>query len=643
LLAPLPMNSPTARSSHKPVIVVIILSTFVAFFLYDVAESLWLKEASPGTLHLLHEARAVLTCLIIAGATIAAAIQRRPTPFPSAELTAKSWQESPLVHLADWFLWMRWLACASAAILILVTIEISHLLPAVLLLPLLGCVAFLAVSNVVFTRLLAFSPGTVARQVAFQVLADLGTLSVLLHFSGGIENPLSLLYLFHVIISGILFTRKWCYLVAFFAFAMFGLMAAFEYFDLISHYTLEIFPHADSHGSGEEVLHAAHYGPYVTSRILLQGLILMITGYFITTIMERLRRREQDARDLAISESEARERLESVVDAAGAGLRLLDSSLTPTWTNAKFLQWEPDEELALSAARLTLQDGLTRSTEHQVPQPDGSHRYYATTTAAMIGENEQPHHVVQLVQDISERKSAEAEAIHIGKLAAVGELAGNLAHEINNPLGILTARIHLLLRSREQLPEKATEDLQTMGSLVDRISGITRSMLGHVRPSNRERKSMHIQPLLEHAGLLSESYASRKNVHITFDIAGQSPAVLASAGELEQILVNLLLNAVDASPSGGTVRVEAVGAKLESGKEVLRVSVEDEGPGVPESIRPRIFEAFFSTKKTGEGTGLGLSLSLRIAKDHGGIIRVEQGAVGARFVMDIPAHSVVDA
>jgi signal transduction histidine kinase len=637
------MNSRFASASHKPAIVVIILSTFGLFFFYELVEARWLQGSSAANLHLYREIRAGFTCIVIAAATVMAARRRRPSPFPTDEITHASWHEGPLVHLADWFLWMRWLACASASILILVTVEISHLLPGELLLPLLGCVGFLALTNVGFTRLLLSNPKTVDHQVSIQVLADLGTLSALLHFSGGIENPLSLLYLFHVIISGILFSRKRCYLVAVFAFLMFGVMAALEFFDFIPHYTLEIFPHADDHGTGKEALHAAHYGPYVFSRILLQGLILLITGYFITTIMDRLRRREQDARDLALRESEAREQLESVVDAAGVGLRLLDSELHSTWTNAKFHLWAPNERLALSMAEQTLQDGVSRTSEHEVEGADGRTRYYATTTAAMVGDHDRPHHVVQLVQDISVAKDAEVEAIHIGKLAAVGELAGNLAHEINNPLGILTARIHLLLKSREQLPDKAQEALQQMSGLVDRITGITRSMLGHVRPSNRERKSLHIEALLERASVLTESYASRKEVRIVLAGPAGTPAVLGSAGELEQILVNLLLNAVDASPPGGTVTVEASAAELDSGKEVLRLSIEDEGAGVPESMRQRIFDAFFSTKKTGEGTGLGLSLSSRIAKDHGGSIRVEQGSVGARFVMDLPAHHPGDA
>ena len=323
---------------------------------------------------------------------------------------------------------------------------------------------------------------------------------------------------------------------------------------------------------------------------------------------------------------------------SGWRLRLLDAGLSPTWTNAMFRRWAPEESASLAVAARTLSDGATRSSEHQIKEADNRSRFFALTTAAMAGDDSQPRHVVQLVQDITSRKEAEAEAIHVGKLAAVGELAGNLAHEINNPLGILSARIHLLLKDRDRPAELVTEDLRKLSSQVDRISGITRSLLGHVRPSARERDPLRIEQVFEHAVVLMETLASRKNIRITWHAAEDSPLIVASAGELEQVLVNLLMNAVDASPSGGTVEVSAAGVTLDSGEEALQIAVEDAGPGLPDALRPRVFEPFFSTKKTGEGTGLGLSLSQRIVKDHGGEIRVEQGRVGARFLVVIPSR-----
>lgn len=605
--------------------------------MYEIAEPLWLANQSESSLHLYRLIRAIATSSILGVLVLAAGLERKYSPFPGVQMKLSGEPDAPLIQLAEWYLWMRWIACAAATTSILLATDIFSFLPPGLLLPLLGSVSLLALANMIFTRVLHTSAIPLLRQIILQIFADLLALTVMLHYSGGIENPISFLYIFHVIISGILLPRFGCYLVVLIAFCLFTAMALLEYFDAIPHYTLQIFPHGNQghHASGDQV-HASHHGPFVVSRILLQGMLFLTSGYFITAIMERLRYREIEAEELARKEQEARIQLESVVDTVGTGLRLMNANLEPTWANSKFKQWQAEHSRSLQAARDTLNDGKLRTFEHSKQNANGQQQFFETTTAAMFSEGGTPSHIVQLVQEITARKEAEEEAIHTGKLAAVGELAGNLSHEINNPLGVLTTRLHLLLRKSAELPPKVESDLNKVAAMADRISAITRSMLGHIRPSEPQKELFAISRVFEHAKSLTTNMAARKNVAIQFQVALGTPTIKGSAGAIEQVVVNLVLNALDASPNGGAIQVNASPETTASDRNVVCISVEDEGPGVPETMREKIFDAFVSTKKSGKGTGLGLSLSQRIVKEHNGSIYVVEGAVGAKFVVKIP-------
>jgi signal transduction histidine kinase len=596
----------------------------------------------PGTMHLLaslfardeglHDDSTALLGLVVTVALVAASILGfvRSRGNTLAELRDEEGAGDSLTHVAHWFLQMRWLASGIAAVLVLATVEVAHQLGQHLLLPLLLCIVALAGANQVFSILLRRRSGPPEFLVGSQVVCDLVILTLMLHFSGGIENPLSLLFIFHVIIAGILFARASCYRVVILSVVMFAVLALAEFWEFVPHYTLEVFPH-QTQDRGH--LHASHNGPYVVSRILLQAVLLFTTAYFITTIMEGLRVRERRARSLAQRETEARERLESVVEAAGAGLRLLDSDLRPIWSNARFDAWAEAEDELLETARHTLADSHARVTEHRREGKQGRPNFYATTTAAMAGPDGEAHSVVQLVQDVTARREAEAQVLHTEKLAAVGELAGNVAHEINNPLGILSTRLHLMRRKPASEEAGLGKDLDKMVQLAERITSITRALLGYCRPDQAERRPVLLGPALDRTRELTTARARARSVRISYACDPAAPQVLGNPGEIEQVVLNLAVNAIDATPKDGQVRVSA-GPNGDG----LLLAVDDSGPGVPVDLRERIFEPFFSTKKSGEGTGLGLSICKRIVREHGGTLEVVDSALGgARFEVRLPS------
>ena len=192
---------------------------------------------------------------------------------------------------ALWLIHLRWIFLTAAFIFIFITIKILKFLPEETWLPLLLTILLITVYNIIFRYLrLNRNIGNLSLQIYFDLLA----LTVIIHFSGGIENPLSLLPIFHVIISGIILSKNKCYMVAAVANLVLGGLFLLEWSEFIKHYTILIFTHGD-HGD----FHVAHHTMYVFSRILLNLLVLFLIAFFTTILSEWAQRNEREARNLA--------------------------------------------------------------------------------------------------------------------------------------------------------------------------------------------------------------------------------------------------------------------------------------------------------------------------------------------------------
>lgn len=227
----------------------------------------------------------------------------------------------------------------------------------------------------------------------------------------------------------------------------------------------------------------------------------------------------------------------------------------------------------------------------------------------------------RLVEDL--RRSRE-QVLRADRLGTLGTLAAGLAHEINNPL----VSIHTFL---ELAPEKRSEDDPSFWGEyhrlttreVERIRGLVARM-AHLAKGGRdgaELGSVDLGSLAEEVSTLVAREARAAEVRLAVDVAPPTQRIAAVRDHLHQVLLNLLLNAIDASPPGTTVRVR-VGRDPEHPDECVWMSVEDEGPGIPESLLERVFDPFFTTKDPDLGTGLGLMICHRIVSDHGGTIEV---------------------
>ena len=252
----------------------------------------------------------------------------------------------------------------------------------------------------------------------------------------------------------------------------------------------------------------------------------------------------------------------------------------------------------------------------------------------ILDEEDQPLQAILLEQDNTERRDLEAILTQSEKLAAVGQLAAGVAHEINNPLTAIIANAQLLRRG---LPSNS--DLQESVDLIARAGGraaqVVRNLLDFARKEEYRLGLTDLNETIERALELVQHELLEHGVRLQFDADPNLPLILASPDHLQSVWLNLLLNAIDSmdkTPAEIRIATRRVGSEIQ-------VSVTDNGKGItPERLR-RVFEPFYTTKAAGRGTGLGLSVSHRIVKQHNGSIRVEsQVGMGSTFTVLLPAN-----
>lgn len=223
--------------------------------------------------------------------------------------------------------------------------------------------------------------------------------------------------------------------------------------------------------------------------------------------------------------------------------------------------------------------------------------------------------LAELREANAQLRSAQESLIRSEKLASVGQLAAGVAHEVGNPLAAASGYAELL-GDESMDPAERAEVLQRLGAQLDRIQSIIRGLLDFSRDEPAVRVG-RVDPFrVARASLeLVEGVSDARGVAFEVDVSKETPAVRASESHLEQVLVNLLMNAVDATSGvdGGCVSLRATWDE-----EQVRISVEDNGSGIAEDVKARIFDPFFTTKEPGQGTGLGLAICARIVESFGG-------------------------
>jgi two-component system NtrC family sensor kinase len=238
------------------------------------------------------------------------------------------------------------------------------------------------------------------------------------------------------------------------------------------------------------------------------------------------------------------------------------------------------------------------------------------------------------------RAASELRIIQSEKQASVGRLAAGVAHEINNPLtGVLTYT-HMLLR-RKDIATDMRADLQIIAEATERVRKIVKGLLDFSRQTKLDPEATDVNRLVGAAISLVENQALVKGVAIDFHPGENLPEVTLDRSQVQSVIINIIINALDATEPGGHIRIFTAASLSGDGaaQEGIEITFADSGCGVtPENLN-KLFDPFFTTKGVGQGTGLGLSVSLGIVQRHGGHIRVQsEVGKGSRFFVWLPVH-----
>jgi PAS domain S-box-containing protein len=363
----------------------------------------------------------------------------------------------------------------------------------------------------------------------------------------------------------------------------------------------------------------------------------------------------------ALTRSEATAR--AVLDSASEGILLIDATGRITLVNPaaeRMFGYDPTELLGQSLEILLPERVRDAHLEHRA-------RYFAGPRVRPMGSGldlagrrkdgtEFPVEIslsyvrtpeamsaMALITDITERKRAEAElrrqretVYQTEKLAALGTLSAGIAHEMNNPLGIITSRIEIMLLDAEEngLPAQMLEDLQVLHRATQRVARIATNLRSFGRQTPREHAPVYLNAVVQETLLLMQKPLEVDGISLVTSLDPGLVPILGDASTLQQVLLNLVTNAREAMESGGEIRIET--GRLAERPDWVRVVIADTGPGISPEELSKVFDPFFTTKKT--GTGLGLSVSYGIVQDHHGTVDVQSvPGRGTTFILAFPA------
>jgi PAS domain S-box-containing protein len=276
---------------------------------------------------------------------------------------------------------------------------------------------------------------------------------------------------------------------------------------------------------------------------------------------------------------------------------------------------------------------------------DGSAVWVEVTARAEPSAEDGVVHVEALMRDVSERKKLDDQSrdlyqqlLQAEKMAALGQTISGVAHELNNPLATILSWAERLVE--RTLDDKSRRGVEVILGEAERAARIVRNLLTFARKRQSTRSMIDVNQVVQET-LTLRSYEQRvTNIEVITALAAGLPQVFADAHQIQQVLLNLVINAEQAmiTANGRGSLVLRTWHDVERESVVLEVT--DDGPGVAQEMKSKIFDPFFTTKEVGKGTGLGLTVAYAIVQEHGGRIRVESTPTGASFIVELPVSGV---
>ena len=277
--------------------------------------------------------------------------------------------------------------------------------------------------------------------------------------------------------------------------------------------------------------------------------------------------------------------------------------------------------------------GFISSEEFDLILEDGARRRVLLSGSLAKSPSDEGETIHFLIKDIEQRRLMQKQMAQADKLASIGELSSGIAHEINNPLGIILGYTQLLMRT-EQPNSARFSDLKTIEKHVKSCKAIVEDLLNFARTSSAQKENLDIHIVIDDVIGFVRHHSNLENIQIETVFAPNLPPALMDEKKIKQVLINLLMNAIHAVARKGSIKIST---GLNDPASRITVEVSDTGHGIEKENLLRIFDPFFTTKPTGEGTGLGLSVSYGIIKGHGGNITVKSElGQGAAFTLSLP-------
>ncbi len=268
--------------------------------------------------------------------------------------------------------------------------------------------------------------------------------------------------------------------------------------------------------------------------------------------------------------------------------------------------------------------------EISIGLPTGQSKIFDIAKTPLRDNQMNPYGTIIVFEDTTEKISLQQQLVTSEKLASVGLLSAGVAHEINTPLTGISSYVQMLQKKLADSPHAPI--LDKIEVQTDRVAKIVKSLLNFARnPSETVFYQVDLREIIQGIISLIDYKLKNLNIKLEIDLGSLSP-IWAQGEQLQQVFINIILNAIDAMPDGGTL-----GIQLTQDRNIAFVKIRDTGTGISRQHLPHIFDPFFTTKGIGKGTGLGLSISYAIIKDHGGHITVEsETGVGTRFTISVP-------
>ena len=289
----------------------------------------------------------------------------------------------------------------------------------------------------------------------------------------------------------------------------------------------------------------------------------------------------------------------------------------------------------------------SRNTERELRRKDGSIIPVSKNINVVRDKSGMIMQVIETFEDLSEKKELQKsekllqlKLIEQSKMASLGELATGIAHEVNQPLTYVSTFLQILDKEKDKfaLPEVYHEKIEFCKKQVSRLFEVISHLRSFGRRENSSEESCHLKAVLNDAMLLLGERLKHRTIALTLELAEDLPKILIKPGQLEQIMLNLAQNSIDALATD--IKHPSINIKALRNGVFVRIEFSDNGCGIPQEVKNRIFEPFFTTKEMGKGTGLGLSIIHDIVRDAGGALFCESELnQGTKFTFDLPLEA----